>query len=300
MERIGFIGLGAMGKPMARNLLAAGYPLVVASRSPAPVRELEGEGASPADTPREVAERSDVVITMLPDTPDVESVVTGEDGVLEGLGVGSLVIDMSTITPSAARRLAEALAERGAEGLDAPVSGGDIGAREGALSIMVGGSEAAFARAAPIFDVVGGNVIHIGPAGAGQVAKACNQIVVAVTLQAVAEALLLAAKSGVDARRVREALLGGFAGSRILEVHGLRMLDRDFEPGFKTSLQLKDLSIVLSEARQLGLGLPATAIAEQLFAVLDGQGAGDRDNSSVVTVLEQWAGIQVGGPAGTP
>ena len=236
-ERIGFIGLGIMGKPMAARLVRAGFPVVVYNRSAAAAEELASEGAETAGAPREVAERSDVVVTMLPDSPDVEAVMLGEDGVLAGAREGMLVIDMSTIAPATARAVHGAFAERRVEAVDAPVSGGEPAAVDGQLSIMAGGSEAAVARAQPIFDVLGKASTHIGPPGAGQVTKAANQVVVALTIQAVAEALTLAAKAGVDPARVREALLGGLAQSKILEVHGERMLEGRFDPGFRIDLQ---------------------------------------------------------------
>ncbi|MGA7933824.1 MAG: NAD(P)-dependent oxidoreductase, partial [Kovacikia sp.] len=233
MQPIGFIGLGLMGQPMAQNLLKAGYPLVVYNRSRAAMEKLEAKGATLATSPQEVAQQVDVVITCVSDSPDVEAVVLGSTGVIEGARPGMLFIDMSTIAPATSRRIYTALKVKGVDALDAPVSGGDIGAQQGTLSIMVGGDEPAFQRALPILQVVGKNIVYIGESGSGQVTKACNQIVVALTLQAVAEALTLAKKSGVDPAKVREALLGGFAQSRVLEVHGKRMLDGSFEPGFK-------------------------------------------------------------------
>jgi len=252
MERIGFIGLGIMGKPMASRLVRAGFPVVVHNRSPEAADELAGEGAEVAGSPREVAESADIVVTMLPDSPDVEAVVlAGEDGVVAGVREGMLFVDMSTIAPATARAVHAALAERGVEAVDAPVSGGEPAAVDGKLSIMAGGSEEALARARPVLDELG-TTTHIGPAGAGQVAKAANQIVVAVTIQAVAEALTLARRAGVDPARVREALLGGFAQSKILEVHGERMLEGSYEPGFRIELHRKDLAIALQTAREEG------------------------------------------------
>ncbi|HKQ17774.1 MAG TPA: NAD(P)-binding domain-containing protein, partial [Solirubrobacterales bacterium] len=248
-DRVGFIGLGIMGKPMALRLVRAGFPVTVHNRSREAVDELAGEGAEAATSPREVAERSDVVVTMLPDSPDVEAVVLGEDGVIEGVSDGMLLVDMSTIAPATTRQVHEAFAERGAEAVDAPVSGGEPAAIDGQLSIMAGGSEEALARAKPIFDELGKATTHIGPPGAGQVAKAANQVVVALTIQAVAEALTLASKAGVDPARVREALLGGFAQSKILEAHGEKMLEDRFEPGFRIALHRKDVGIALDTAR---------------------------------------------------
>lgn len=299
-ERIGFIGLGIMGRPMALNLLRAGRPLVVHNRSRAAVEELVAAGAARAATPREVAERSDVVITIVPDSPDVQAVVLGAGGVAEGVRPGMLLIDMSTVTPATAHELAAAMRERGADALDAPVSGGQAGAEQGSLSIMVGGGAEAFERALPILRVLGKNIVHVGAAGAGQVAKACNQLVVAGTIAAVGEALVLAAKAGVDPGRVRAALLGGFAQSRILDAHGQRMLERRFEPGFKLRLQLKDVRIVTQTGRALGVPLAVTAAVEQLLADLVEQGAGELDHSALVTAIERGAGVELDGasPAG--
>jgi 2-hydroxy-3-oxopropionate reductase len=280
-DRVGFIGLGIMGKPMARRLLDAGWELTVHSRSPGPVDELVAAGATAAGTPSQVARASDVVVTMLPDTPDVQEVVLGADGVAAGAAAGSLVIDMSSIDPGPARELASALAERGVAMLDAPVSGGERGAIDGTLSIMVGGPEEAFARAEPLFAALGSTIVHVGSAGAGQVTKACNQLVVAATIEAVAEALVLAERSGVDPARVRAALLGGFAGSKILEVHGQRMLDGDYTPGFRARLHAKDARIVLEAADAAGAPVPSfETVARQLHAVLDA-GDGDLDHSAL-------------------
>ncbi|HWK26371.1 MAG TPA: 2-hydroxy-3-oxopropionate reductase [Solirubrobacter sp.] len=282
MERIGFVGLGIMGAPMARNLVAAGYELTFHNRSR---RELDG--ATGVGTARAVAERSDIVITMLPDSPDVEDVVLGADGVAEGLRSGGLLVDMSTVAPATARRVHAALAERGVDALDAPVSGGEAAACSGELSIMVGGSEQAVERARPLFDVLGKATTYVGPPGAGQVTKAANQVVVALTIQAVAEALLLARASGVDPARVREALLGGFAQSKVLEAHGQRMLDGAFDPGFRAALHRKDLGIALQSAREQHVPLLATAQAAELFNALIAQGDGDRDHSALALVYER-------------
>ncbi len=290
MEKIGFIGLGIMGKPMARNLIKAGYPLVVHNRSRAAVEELASEGASPAETPKEVAEQCDVVITMLPDSPDVEQVVLGSNGVAAGVKAGMLFIDMSTIAPGTARNVNETLKAKEVASLDAPVSGGEVGAKEGTLSIMVGGTEAAFKRARPIFEVMGKNIVLIGEAGAGQVTKACNQIVVGVTIQAVSEALILARKSGVDPAKVREALLGGFAGSRIMELHGQRIIDRTFQPGFRIRLHRKDLAIALQTGREVSLPLMLTSQVAELMNALIARGDGDLDHSGLAHLLEQLGG----------
>jgi len=285
-DRVGFIGLGIMGKPMARHLLDAGFPLTVHSRSPAPVDELVEAGASRAASPAEVAAASDVVVTMLPDTPDVELVLLGPDGVASGAAAGSLVVDMSSVDPIPTRSFAERLAGQGVDMLDAPVSGGEKGAIDAALSIMVGGSREAFERATPLFAAVGKNIVHVGPSGAGQIAKACNQLVVAATIEAVAEALVLAERAGVDAAKVREALLGGFAGSKILEVHGQRMLDRAFDPGFRARLHRKDARIVLDTAKEVGAPVPSfEAVAGQLDELV-ASGGGELDHSALFTLLD--------------
>jgi 2-hydroxy-3-oxopropionate reductase len=286
-DRIGFIGLGIMGKPMAMNLLAAGYPLTVHSRSPGPVDEVVAAGAGRASGAAEVAAASDVTITMLPDTSDVELVLTGEGGVLDGISAGALVIDMSSIDPAPTRAMAEAFAKHDVAMIDAPVSGGERGAIDGTLSIMIGGEPDAVARAMPIFEVLGKTIVHVGPSGAGQVTKACNQLVVAATIEAVAEALLLAERSGVDPGKVRAALLGGFAGSKILEVHGQRMLDRAFDPGFRIRLHRKDARIVEDAAAATGTPIPSFAVvAAQLQRALD-DGDGELDHSGLYVELER-------------
>ena len=292
-ERVGFIGLGIMGKPMARNLLKSGHPLIVHSRSRAPVDELVGAGAADGKSPRGVAQQSDIVITMLPDSPDVQQVVLGRDGVLEGIRPGSVLVDMSTISPLVTQEIANAVTAKGAQMLDAPVSGGEKGAIEATLSIMAGGPEPVFTRVRPVFETLGKNVVHIGGAGAGQVTKACNQIVVALTIQAVSEALVLAAKAGVDPAKVRQALLGGFAQSRILDVHGQRMLERNFKPGFRVRLHQKDLSIALSTGKALGVPLPATAVVQEAFTALRGLERSDWDHSALVTLIEELARVEV-------
>lgn len=286
---IGFIGLGIMGKPMARNLLTAGFDVTVFNQSRGPVDELAALGAKSAATPAEAARAADAVITMLPDSPDVETVVFGEGGVAAALAPGSLFIDMSTIAPSTSRTIASVLCEKGIEALDAPVSGGEKGAIEATLSIMAGGTEAAFLRAQPIFQALGKNIVHIGGPGAGQVAKACNQIVVAVTIEAVAEAMALAEAMDVEPARVRAALLGGFAQSRILDLHGQRMLDRNFTPGFKAKLHLKDLNIAEHAAQQAGIDAPATALLRSRMASLVDAGGADSDHSALLTLAERTA-----------
>ncbi|MBV9438630.1 MAG: NAD(P)-dependent oxidoreductase [Candidatus Eremiobacteraeota bacterium] len=275
-----------MGKPMAKNLLAAGYPLVVLNRSRGPVDELVGLGAAAGASPRDVAARSGIVITMLPDSPDVESVMLGADGVVQTITRGALAIDMSTIAPATARNVAQTLGERGADVLDAPVSGGEKGAIDGTLSIMIGGTDDAVARAKPIFEVLGKNIVHVGESGAGQVAKACNQIVVGVTIEAVAEALALAQRSGVDPAKVRAALLGGFAQSRILEVHGQRMIDRSFKPGFKVVLHRKDMNIAANAGAERDLDLRAAKLVRERFDELVRRGDGERDHTALFTLLQ--------------
>lgn len=291
-ERIGFIGLGIMGKPMAKHLLAAGYSVTVHDVVSSAVEELVEAGASRAAPSSAVSAASDVVITMLPDTPQVEEVLFGAGGVAEGVREGSLVIDMSSVAPVPTQRFAERLAARGIQMLDAPVSGGEKGAIEATLSIMVGGPDDAFERALPIFQVMGKNIVHVGAAGAGQVTKACNQLVVASTIEAVAEALVLAAKAGVDPAKVREALLGGFASSRILDVHGQRILDGSFAPGFRVRLHRKDARIITETAAELGVPVPGFApVAEALQRLIDAD-RGDLDHSALVTLIEDGAGVQ--------
>jgi 2-hydroxy-3-oxopropionate reductase len=283
---IGFIGLGIMGKPMARNLVNAGYRVIALNRSRGPVDELVVLGASTAATPRDVAAQSDVVITMLPDSPDVESVALGDDGIVNGIRSGALWIDMSTIAPATTKHVAEQLAAKGVTSLDAPVSGGEKGAIDAALSIMVGGSDADFARAKPIFEALGKNIVHVGGLGAGQVTKACNQIVVGVTIEAVAEALALAEASGVDPAKVRAALLGGFAQSKILEVHGQRMIDRAFTPGFKSKLHRKDMNIAANAGDERGLDLGAAKLVRERFDALIERGDGERDHSALASLYQ--------------
>ena len=292
-ERVGFIGLGVMGAPMARHLLAAGHPLTVHSRSAPPVDALVGDGARRATTPAEVAAASDVIITMVPDTPDVELVLFGEAGVAQGATTGSLVIDMSTIDPIRTRAFAERLALGDVAMIDAPVSGGQVGAEAGTLSIMAGGPDVAFARARPLFEAMGSTIVHVGPSGAGQVAKACNQLVIASAVEAVGEAFVLAAKAGVDPAKVREALLGGFASSKVLDLHGRRMLDHAFDPGFRSALMAKDGRIVVSAADGLDAPIPGfRAVAERLEAMLTA-GRGDLDYAALVTLLEDEAGVDL-------
>lgn len=281
-EAVGFIGLGIMGRPMARHLLEAGFPLVVHSRSQGPVDELVALGATRASTPSEVAHLAKVIVTMLPDTPDLELVVRGAYGLLGALGPDHLLVDMSTVDPIATRHLADVVEDTGASYVDAPVSGGQAGAESASLSIMIGGGQDDVARAMPLFEVMGKTITHVGDVGAGQVAKAANQLVVGVTIEAIAEALTLAEAAGVPAARVRQALLGGFAGSKILEMHGQRMLDDNFKPGFRARLHLKDARIVHKTAIELGLELPALEVmTERLNALVD-SGRGELDHSALV------------------
>ena len=291
MEKIGFIGVGIMGKPMTLNLLKAGYPVLVYDIDQHALAEVVKQGAVRADSPQDVAAKSEVVITMLPDSPEVEAVVLGKDGVIEGIRPGMLFIDMSTIAPETSKKIYKILAEKGVEALDAPVSGGEVGAKAGALSIMVGGSKSAFERALPIFQALGKNIVHIGEAGAGQVTKACNQIIVGMTIQAVAEAMTLAKKAGVDLEKVRDALLGGFAQSRILDLHGKRIIDGNYQPGFKIKLHRKDMNIALQTGRTLSVPLPGSeVVAAQMDAMLE-QGQGELDHSALALFLQQLANI---------
>ena len=292
MANVGFIGLGIMGNPMALNLIKAGNTLWVHGRRPETMVPLTEAGATACASPAEVAKHADVTIVMVSDTPDVEQVIFGDGGVVHGAKPGAVVVDMSTVSPTATKAFAEELRQGGVEMLDAPVSGGEVGAINATLSIMVGGRPEVFERVRPLFEAMGKNIVRVGDNGAGQVAKACNQIVVAVTIQAVAEALTFARKNGVDAAKVREALMGGFAGSKILEVHGKRMLDHDFKPGFKTRLHQKDLNIVMQTARELGLALPGAAMVMQNINALMGTGDGEIDSAAVVKVVERMSGME--------
>lgn len=289
MSKIGFIGTGIMGRHMARHLQDGGHELFFCPhRKPTPSELLEG-GGSDCASGRELAERSDVVITMVPDTPQVADALFSDEGVLAGLSAGKLVIDMSSISPIETKAFAARINEAGCDYLDAPVSGGELGAKGGTLTIMVGGSEAAFARARPLFELMGKNITLVGDNGAGQTCKVANQIIVALNIEAVSEALLFASKAGVDPARVREALMGGFANSKILEVHGERMIKRTFEPGFRIELHQKDLNLALSGARALGMSLPNTATAQELFNACAGQGWSELDHSAMARALELLA-----------
>jgi 2-hydroxy-3-oxopropionate reductase len=291
MENIGFIGLGIMGKPMALHLTRAGYPLTVLSSSEK-YQDLKQAGASVADNPASLASQSDVVITMVPDSPEVEQTVFGKNGLAEGLKKGSLFIDMSTIAPAVSISIAGRLAEQEVEALDAPVSGGQGGAEGATLSIMAGGSPAAFERALPIFQKLGKNIVHIGNPGSGQVTKACNQVAVGLTIQAVAEAMTLAKKAGVDAEKVRAALLGGLAQSRILDLYGQRIIDRNFKPGFRIRLHRKDMNIILQTGRELSVPLYGSAIVAAQMDALIAQGDQELDHSSLALLLERMAGLE--------
>ncbi len=292
MDRIGFIGLGVMGRPMALNLLRTGHTLTVFARNAERARPAAEAGASVAQSCRAVAQASDIVFINVSDDDAVQAVLFGEQGVADGLSPGNVVVDMGTSSPAATRAWAARLAERGATLLDAPVSGGEASAISGNLSIIVGGTPEAFQRVLPLFRVLGGNVVHVGGSGAGQVAKACNQIAVSAAILGVAEALTFARAQGVDPVRVRQALLGGFAYSRALETHGQRMLERDFSPGFRARLHQKDLGIVMAEARKLNLSLPGSALADQLMNALMALDGAEQDSSALVRVIEALTGVR--------
>ncbi len=280
-----------MGKPMARNLAKAGFELVIYSRTRASVDDLIAESVAftAADSPRAVAEQTKTIITMLPDSPDVRAVVLGESGLIEAIGPGHLLIDMSTIAPATAIEVGKALAERGASALDAPVSGGEKGATTAALSIMVGGSAEDFERAGPLFEAMGKTIVHVGASGSGQIVKACNQVVVALNYAAVSEALVLGAKAGADPEKIVQVLSGGLAASRVLELKGASMIAHNFQPGFRVDLHRKDLNIALATARENGSPLPVTALVSQLFDALSVGGKGDLDHSALVTLYEDLA-----------
>jgi 2-hydroxy-3-oxopropionate reductase len=286
-ERVGFVGLGIMGWPMARNLGRAGHELVLYNRTRSKAEELASEvGAGVAESPHEVARRSGVIFTMLPGPGEVGEIVAGEEGLLQGAGKGSLIVDTSTSSPVLARELARTAGERGVGMLDAPVSGGDVGAEEGTLSIMVGGAEEDFERARPLFEAMGETVTHVGPSGAGQVVKACNQIVVALAIEAVSEALVLGSKAGVAPEKLLEVLSGGLAANRVMEVKRDKFLEHDFAPGGKVEFHRKDLRIALEAGREYGVPLPATAVVSQMFEALMARGRGGWDHSSLLTLVE--------------
>jgi 2-hydroxy-3-oxopropionate reductase len=293
---IGFIGLGIMGKPMARNLAKAGYDLVIYNRSQDDIDTLlaEGDQFQAAASPREVAERTKAIITVLPDSPDVRNVVFGDNGLLSAIGPGHLLIDMSTIAPATSIEVKDALTERGARALDAPVSGGETGAINGTLSIMVGGETADFQRAMPLFEAMGKTIVLVGGPGAGQIVKACNQMVVAINYAAVSEALVLGAKAGVDPNKIVEVLSGGLAASRVMDLKGANMIAHQFQPGFRIDLHRKDLGIALATASANGIPVPATALVGQLFESMAAAGRGDLDHSALVTAYEELAHYRLG------
>ena len=288
--RIGFVGLGVMGRPMAQNLLKAGYTLAVYARRLETAQVLAAGGASLTGSPREVARASDIVFTMVTNTPDVEQVVLGDDGLIHGLAPGSVVVDCSTIAPGATRRMAEILRARGIEMLDAPVSGGEAGAVQGTLSVMVGGRPEVYARVRPVLERMGKTVVHVGENGAGQVAKAVNQLILVTTREACAEGLALARRCGVDAGKVREALMGGFAASRVLDVMGRRMVEEDYDPGVEARWHWKDMHIVMGLAAEVGLAIPAASVAAQNYNALMSGGGAKRDTSLLVKLIERAGG----------
>ncbi len=290
MEKVGFIGLGIMGKPMALNLIKAGYSVSILETSGA-AKEVSDAGAKTYSSSKNLAQDSDVIITMLPDSPEVEEIVLGKDGVLEGIRSGSIFVDMSTIAPSTAKKLYNAFHEKNVEALDAPVSGGQVGAEEGTISIMVGGSQTTFDKIHPLFKVMGKSAVLIGDAGAGQTTKACNQIIVGMTIQAVAEAFALAKKADVDIEKMREALLGGFAQSRILDLHGQRIIDDNFKPGFKVKLHRKDMNIALQAGKEFSVPLPGSAQVATSMDALIAQGKGELDHSALYVLLKGLSGM---------
>jgi 2-hydroxy-3-oxopropionate reductase len=291
--KIGFIGLGIMGAPMAGHLLAAGHELFVNTHG-VPPKAITDAGAKVCTTGTAVAKNANIIIIMVPDTPDVEKVLFGKDGVASGLAKGKIVVDMSSISPIATKDFAARVNETGAEYLDAPVSGGEVGAKAASLTIMVGGPEAAFEKVKPLFEKMGKNITLVGGNGDGQTTKVANQIIVALTIEAVGEALLFASKAGADPAKVRQALMGGFAASRILEVHGERMVKRTFNPGFRIELHQKDLNLALASGRQMGISLPNTATAQELFNACVANGHGKLDHSALVKALELLANHEIG------
>jgi 2-hydroxy-3-oxopropionate reductase len=289
MANIGFIGLGIMGAPMAGHLIAGGHTLHLFSRSGVP-EALTAAGGKALASPAEVARHADIIITMVPDTPDVEKVLFGQGGIAEGIAAGKTVVDMSSISPLATKTFAQTLAGKGVRYIDAPVSGGEVGAKAATLSIMCGGEQSVFDEVMPVFQLMGKNITLVGPVGSGQTAKVANQIIVALTIEAVAEGLLFASKAGADPAKVRQALMGGLASSRILEVHGERMIKRTFNPGFRIALHQKDLNLALENARAMGLSLPNTALTQQLMSSCVGNGGANWDHSAIARALEIAAG----------
>jgi 2-hydroxy-3-oxopropionate reductase len=294
MQTIGFIGLGIMGAPMAGHLLDAGYPVVASNHRKLPPADLVAKGLNSVSGHAAVAREADIVILMVPDTPQVEDVLFGADGVSQGLSTGKLVIDMSSISPIATKQFADRINALGCDYLDAPVSGGEVGAKAASLTIMAGGPEAAFERARPVFETLGRNITLVGGNGVGQTTKVANQIVVALTIEAVAEALVFASKAGADPAKVRQALMGGLAASRILEVHGERMVKRAFAPGFRIELHAKDLNLALEGAKALGVALPNTAATQQLFNSCAANGGAKEDHSALVKALERMSSHEIG------
>jgi 2-hydroxy-3-oxopropionate reductase len=291
--KLGFIGIGIMGAPMAGHLLDAGHEVAVNDINPIP-QELLDKGVQVMSSARETAEKGDVIIVMVPDTPDVETVLFGKNGLADGLSAGKIVIDMSSISPVETKQFAEKINALGCKYLDAPVSGGEVGAKAGTLTIMVGGDQETFDKALPLFELMGQNITLVGGNGDGQTCKVANQIIVALTIEAVGEALLFASKAGADPAKVREALMGGFASSKILEIHGERMIKRTFDPGFRIELHQKDLNLALSNARKLQMSLPNTATAQELFNSVAAQGDIGLDHSAMVLALEKLAAFKVG------
>jgi 2-hydroxy-3-oxopropionate reductase len=295
---VGFVGLGIMGRPMAGHLQKAGHTLFLHNRSPVSA-ELTSGGATVCGSGKEVASRSEIVITMLPDTPDVAAALFAPGGVAEGLSPGKIVVDMSSISPTETKKFAARISSLGCDYFDAPVSGGEVGAKAASLTIMAGGPELAFSRIKPLLELMGKNITLIGGHGDGQTTKVANQIIVALTIEAVGEALLFASRAGADPAKVRAALMGGFASSRILEVHGERMIERKFDPGFRIALHQKDLNLALSGARELGLSLPNTATCQELFNSCAAHGGSAWDHSAMVRALEMMANYEIGGSAGS-
>lgn len=293
MKKIGFIGLGVMGKPMAKNLLKAGYALTVWNRTKSKMEELLSLGATGASSPKEVAENSDVVIIMVTDSPDVEEVILGPLGVIEGAKPGLVLIDMSTISPYVARRVAEKLSEREVKMLDAPVSGGEMGAKEGTLSIMVGGPKGIYEECLPILKVLGKRITYMGESGMGQITKLCNQVICALNIQAVCEGLILGAKAGLDLEKLLQVVTAGAAGSWMLSNLGPKMVKRDFKPGFKMSHQQKDLRLALSFATKLGVPLPGTALTNQIFRIVEAEGMADKGTQAAIVAMEKLANVEL-------
>ncbi|HEY3243369.1 MAG TPA: 2-hydroxy-3-oxopropionate reductase [Phycisphaerae bacterium] len=293
MSKVGFVGLGIMGAPMAGHLQAGGHQLFALTHGKVP-EALVADGAKVCANGREVAQNADIIITMVPDTPDVEKVLFATNGVAEGLSAGKIVVDMSSISPIETKEFAKRINALGCEYIDAPVSGGEVGAKAASLTIMVGGSDAAFAKVKPLFELMGKNITLVGGNGDGQTCKVANQIIVALTIEAVGEALLFASKAGADAGRVRQALMGGFASSRILEVHGDRMVKRTFDPGFRIELHQKDLNLALNSARKIGVSLPNTATCQELFNACVAHGGKAWDHSGMVRALENMANFEIG------